>query len=816
MLSPTQLMLAQNVWVIMQAPPEINLADGSPSGAGVGSVLVVILAVIGAIALGVMLFLGVRWLRQNVQKPAGPVGPAAQTITRETRRLINDAVNKGDHETAGDLWLRAKMYNDAAEAYVKGKAYLKAARAFQSSDNMAQAIHNYKLAGDYRQAAQLYANDKQHRAAAAEYVQAGEHELAAEQYALAGDERRAAENFERVKRYLDAGHAWERAEQPLQAAQCFAQYIDQRSKEVGQDLREHPEERKLAQRTGTLFKEAGEMERASEVFQRAGLFKEAADCLRQSGDYTRAAEMLISANQPMLAAQILEEGGEAKRAAKMRAKAAVDAQQWDVAAAELKKAGELERAAEIFERVGEHEQAAEIFEQLGQLERACTLFERAERYANAARCAELTHNFTLAAELYLKAGDVDSRLRMLELMGDFFQAGQILYELREYDRALSLLERLDSRDPLYPKSLELQGDVVRAQGRFEKAYSRYRAALGTRSADTGTLPLFYKMGRVLEEMNDANGAVQNYTLVNELDAHFEDTALRLKALRDRQRRKKTTSSGLFSSNDLNEGNQRYEIIEEIARGGMGIVYKAQDTVLGRVVAYKVLGENLRENETALKYFMREAKAAAALSHPNIVTIYDAGEQGGEVYMAMEYVEGTTLKELIRRTGSLPNEQVEYIMINCCKALEYAHSKNVIHRDIKSGNVMITRDRTLKVMDFGLAKVLNEYQNNHTQQVGTPFYMSPEQIIGRNVDFRADLYGLGCTLFECATGTVPFFKGDLSYHHLHSKPPAPRSINPALSARLELAILKLLEKNPDDRYQSASEVIRTYTTARQKA
>jgi len=110
------------------------------------------------------------------------------------------------------------------------------------------------------------------------------------------------------------------------------------------------------------------------------------------------------------------------------------------------------------------------------------------------------------------------------------------------------------------------------------------------------------------------------------------------------------------------------------------------------------------------------------------------------------------------------------------------------------------------MDFGLAKFLREYQNNHTQQVGTPFYMSPEQVVGKNVDFRSDLYSTGCMAFECATGTVPFFKGDLSYHHMHTPPPKPRSINPVISKELEGVILKLLEKDPDDRYQSAGEII----------
>ncbi|MEM1350321.1 MAG: protein kinase, partial [Myxococcota bacterium] len=447
-------------------------------------------------------------------------------------------------------------------------------------------------------------------------------------------------------------------------------------------------------------------------------------------------------------------------------------------------------------------------EELQEHGRATDLYVRAGKFANAARSAEALGQTARAAELYEQAGDLESQLRMLIAQGDNFKAGQMLFELRRFNEALNALERLDSTEPLYIKSLELQGDVLRAQGRAEKAYSRYRAALGTQAASRTTVSLYYKMGRTLEELDDPAGAAQNYEIVTQIDPHYEDTEIRFKGLRERRRRKRATTSGLFSADAASSAQEsRFEVIDEIARGGMGIVYRARDTVLGRVVAFKVLGENLRENETAVKYFEREARAAAALQHPNIVTIYDFGEQDDEIFMAMEYVEGTTLKELVRRNGALTEGQVRFILVNTCKALRYAHSKEVIHRDIKSGNVMITRDQALKVMDFGLAKFLREYQNNHTQQVGTPFYMSPEQVIGKNVDFRSDLYSAGCMAFECATGTVPFFKGDLSYHHMHTPPPEPRSINPALSKELGDIILKLLEKDPNDRYQSAGEIIK---------
>lgn len=809
MLDVGVIMTGLGAWSVLAQGGGIDVAAGSPEGADVGAILGPLIGVIVAVGVGVGIFFAVRWFRANVDKPSPSSPLDGQILNRETRRRIDRAMADGDYEAAGDLLSRANQHGDAGEAYARAGAYLKAARSFHASGNRAQAIHHYKRAGEYMQAARLYAEDGQWKAAAAEYLQAGEHEQAAEQYAKAKDYKRAAENFERAGKFLRAGENYEEAENSLKAAECYEKFFADRAE--GQRSGEPLEDKlkALAQKTGDFFRESGDTERASIAYQRGGFFEEAADCLRISGDYTRAAEMLISAEQPMLAAKILEEAGEEKRAAKMRAREALNRGDKGAAADALRKAGELGEAAELYEEIQKYAEAAALYEELEDYERATDLFIQAGKFGNAARCAETMGQTARAAELYEQASDFDGQLRMLRRQGDFFRAGRLLFEHRQFDEALRVLENIESGDPLYLRNLELQGDILRSQGRQEKAYSRYRAALGTREADLETLPLFYKMGRALEEVEDFNGAMQNYAIVVDLDAQYEDAGLRFKALKERQRRaKKTTSSGLFSSNDLGgDGSMRYEIIEEVARGGMGIVYKARDTVLGRVVAYKILGENLRDNETAVKYFLREARAAAALSHPNIVTIFDAGEQAGEYYMAMEFVEGTTLKELIRRTGALPDAQVRYILINSCRALQYAHSKAIIHRDIKSGNVMITRDKTLKVMDFGLAKFLREYQNNHTQQVGTPFYMSPEQIIGKDIDFRSDLYSLGCMIYECATGTVPFFKGDLSYHHLHTEPPAPRSINPVLSKELERVILKLLEKKPDDRYQSAADVLK---------
>jgi len=251
---------------------------------------------------------------------------------------------------------------------------------------------------------------------------------------------------------------------------------------------------------------------------------------------------------------------------------------------------------------------------------------------------------------------------------------------------------------------------------------------------------------------------------------------------------------------------RYQVVGELGRGGMGIVYKAKDTLLDRLVAYKVLPDSFQENPQALANFLREAKAAAKLNHPNIVTVYDTGEQDGRYYIAMEYVDGTTLKEILRRRGVISAAGILHVLIQVSEALAYAHEKKVVHRDIKPANTMWTRDKKAKIMDFGLAKVVEEARNHTTVVAGTPYYMSPEQTLGKNIDHRTDIYSLGVTCFELATGTVPFKEGNIPYHHVHTPAPDIRELRPEVPAPLADIVNRCLAKDPADRYQSTSEIL----------
>lgn len=268
-----------------------------------------------------------------------------------------------------------------------------------------------------------------------------------------------------------------------------------------------------------------------------------------------------------------------------------------------------------------------------------------------------------------------------------------------------------------------------------------------------------------------------------------------------------TKAALFSLEPGQRLADRFVVERALGQGGMGAVYLARDEQLGERVALKIMHGLALLDPSAGERLRREASAARRISHPQVVKIHDLGEDQGHLFLSMEYVEGQSLAELIRRHGTLPTERVRDVVRQICAGLSAAHAKGVIHRDLKPANVLLTPDQQVKIIDFGLARVTNlEGMTATGMLLGTPEYMAPEQIKGGSVDARTDLYSLGALIYHAITGRPPF-TGDtpiaVSLAQATEDPPAPSQLRPDLDTEWDVFVLKALSKQRDDRFESAS-------------
>ena len=255
---------------------------------------------------------------------------------------------------------------------------------------------------------------------------------------------------------------------------------------------------------------------------------------------------------------------------------------------------------------------------------------------------------------------------------------------------------------------------------------------------------------------------------------------------------------------------RYEVVDELGQGAMGVVYKAKDPLIDRVVAIKTINLNqaMEEREEYEARFYQEARAAGRLSHHNIVTIYDVGKSGDVAYIAMEFLQGRELREILNEKPVLPVAEALDIVTQVAQGLAYAHAHGIVHRDVKPSNIMIQNDGHVKITDFGIARMASAAVRTQTGMVlGSPKYMSPEQVMGKLTDQRSDIFSLGIMLYEMLTGRPPFSGENVNaimYQTLNASPPQPSTLNPGVPEMLNFIVAKALAKKVDDRYQDANE------------
>ncbi len=395
---------------------------------------------------------------------------------------------------------------------------------------------------------------------------------------------------------------------------------------------------------------------------------------------------------------------------------------------------------------------------------------------------------------------------MVQLVVGYIGVVSVKYFFTEADKAKVEGESAETNRML--------GLSFQSQGMLDMAFDKLKKV----PVDKEMKEILYNLGLDYERKRQFSKAVSVYEHIESADKKFKDISER------KQRLIKVNETMIFgegvfgSSSDplLASGSGtlptlgRYEVSRQLGRGAMGIVYLGKDPRINRTTAIKTftLGEDLDKEETdKLKAeFFREAESAGTLSHPNIVTIYDAGEEHDLAYIAMEYLEGTELKPYTRKDSLLPIRKVVDYGADIADALDYAHQRGIVHRDIKPSNVMLLKNGTVKITDFGIARIAASSQTQTGVIKGTPYYMSPEQIAGEKVDGRSDIFSLGTMLFQLLTGEVPFYAespAGLVNKIMNVRHPDPRRINPKVPSPLCAILDKALAKEREKRYQRAS-------------
>ena len=350
----------------------------------------------------------------------------------------------------------------------------------------------------------------------------------------------------------------------------------------------------------------------------------------------------------------------------------------------------------------------------------------------------------------------------------------------------------------YSKAL-LKIDYLLLTGKAKLFIATVAPRIENKQINRGNVSLFYALGLAYEKIEDFCKAEDFYRKIKEFDPQYQGIRQKLKEVWSKMKRYIALGN-----------NERYRKINEAGRGAMGIVYRAEDSHLGRMVALKILNHKTTTDYSDEKRFLSEGRKVAQLQHPNIVTVYDVGYMQNESFISMEFIEGLNLSDFIKINHPVAIEKILVIARKLFEALDHSHKKWIIHRDIKPSNIMITDKNEFKVVDFGIAVLRDQLRREDRHLIiGTPAYMSPEQIENTPIDHRTDIYSAGVTLFHLVTGVVPFkgsSKRETMEKHLSEPVPSIKEYRGDIPAKLIEIIEKCMEKNARDRYQSAAHVI----------
>jgi eukaryotic-like serine/threonine-protein kinase len=767
-----------------------------------------------------------------------------------------DAARFADYVRAGELFLKAGDVKKARQMFRRGRAWPRLAALAQRDGNPREAAGLYEKAGEAFawEASRAWdaAGDAERARTLLESALtasrgAGRWDRVAEIAETVGDQATLSEACRRLAEMEASGPVraalWKRAAdaartagRPLEAAEAYR----------------HAQDFSMA---GEMYLEGARPVEAIREFERSGSLDRAAAAAAAAGDDKAAHELVAREAEKRgdvaAAAGAWRKAGQVMRAAALFEKVGENAS----AAAAWKESGRLERAAPLFERAGDLASAAATWEAAGQPEKAASLYLGLRDYE---RAAEL---FRLAGKLPFCAAALQAAGRHDEAAALFVRVGRRLDAARSYllggrrDRAWEEAVGVPRNDPGVAELFDELARAHLAAGEAQDAVHVLREALSKSPVTPENLPFYRTYLKALRDAGDPAEAIEmgrvaavdpsvldgspiaisptpvgqiepagmppaliqtppavgrsgqrripQTTSSSTIPAHAPPPPASAPAAPPAQPAVNVNASGTFSA--LEAPEQRYQILAELGRGGMGVVHKALDRKLDRYVALKILPWQLRSDETAMRYFTREAKSIAALKHPNVVALYDYGEGFGSLYLAMEYLDGPNLQKLLKTEPERVRKNWRDWFVQASRGIAAAHAKGILHRDLKPANLQLDEHDILRILDFGLA--LPQADAGGTSKlIGSPAFFPPEVLRGEMPSPASDVYSLGAAFYTLATGRWPYVGDDVLVARLERDPDDPRPYAPFLNEEEISVLMRSLARHRPDRYPDGGELL----------
>lgn len=598
-----------------------------------------------------------------------------------------------------------------------------------------------------------------------------------------------------------------------------------------------------------FFAEKGKFAEAAKAYERSGLIAKAAGVYAQAGNYGQSMEAYKNyfahpkdtAETQLAAAdeciKILDtEPGKSKVSPEQRKALAPflaaqfeGAKRYDHAASLYKEIGNFDRAGEVYLLAGKLEEAAHCKRQAGKEKEAAQIagrFHQAKgNWREAAAAYAQAGDFLNAGEMFARASDAVRAGECFERAGEFYRAGVAYAHAARYEPAIKVLQRIPENHANFEQSRALLGRCFYELHDYAHCAAALENHLTGKRVDTSNTEYFYMWALALEQLGKLDESRDILLKIRTVNVGYKDVSTRLSNIASRismatQNQGAATvytprpgsgspaaavATQIMQSVESNLGG-RYILEKELGRGGMGVVYLARDSQLDRPVALKFLGNLVDSSEEFRQRFVREARTAAKISHPNIIAIYDISASVGKAYIAMEYIDGPSLHKYLASKGGLRPKETINVMVQACSALAAIHEAGIVHRDIKPDNMLIAKGGLIKLTDFGLAKADDSRMTRTGVVMGTPSYMAPEQVLGKEADARSDIYSMGLVIYECLTGETVFLGQDVLERQLKEMPVPPGKRVEGVPPELDAVIMKCIAKQPEERYQTVRDLI----------